>query len=239
MGTRRSKHNKGRKPLYKEHGTETIRHWDADEGVVEKRKLIPHVRNRTINVKPAPDIGLEAKVAAYLERRRAIAARKETDQQFPQRWNETPERISVVLPDWRAAEEVEPSRRDILMELFVERKITGSQLHIGRRWQSDRERATIQPNKSIDWSRPIAGAYSTRDINDAQWSAMRRRRNFIDQAGASTATLLDFCLEVDRGRDDLMKTFRVSACQVDAMVEDLIEKLQSFFGEHNARRTEH
>lgn len=58
MGTPRSKHNKGRKPFYKEHGRDTARHFKEPKG--PREKLVPTLRNVTpkpiLADLPAPEL---------------------------------------------------------------------------------------------------------------------------------------------------------------------------------------
>lgn len=239
MGTRRSKHNKGRKPLYKEHGTETARHFDFEAAERKPReKIVPIVRNR--KARPAAEVALTESVARYLANRPKNSKVDFADQPVPMA--DIPERQQWDISHLNSNEDgklVAPSERDILLQLYVERKISGLQLRAGRAWQWDMEAAAIQPNMSIDWATPRIGLhYQTRgDLTERQYQAMARRREFQRSIGTSALRMLDFCLDVDRGRADLIFWLQCAARNVDGVIRQLLDTLAAAQGvPHGQRR---
>lgn len=237
MGTRRSKHNKGRKPLYKDFERETIRRWSYDEEKPAREKIVPEKRNLSNARRPTPKPELADIVSQYLAKRQQDAARMEADKVFPERKREHEFRLidgSVFNPHLAADNDelVRSSDRDVLLQLFIERKISTGQLYAGRRWQTDRERATIQPNMTIDWSQSTSKMpYQRRgDLTGVQSAAMARRRQFIESSGVACASFLDFCLDADRGRSELMGLLRVDGVELSKIFDDLLSKLCVCFG---------
>lgn len=226
MGTRRSKHNKGRKPLYKEHRRHLI---EDDKPAHEKARMIPGTRRVRREATATPE--LADVVAAYLEKRSVENARKFAGQVFPAP-TKSPE-LRVINGDVfnpHLADDnpnlVQASESDVLLQLFVERKISGGQLHAGRRWQRIREQATIQPNACL-LARAWGGRpYQARgNISDAQVDAMTYRRDFLSYAGPAALAFLDFCLDADRGADELTRLFKIDRDQLAAIIDDLLSKL--------------
>jgi hypothetical protein len=239
MGTRRSKHNKGVKPRYKELGRESIRFTFDDEKPSHKKArqappwwvstAVPGVW-RTARRETCAQPELADAVAAYLEKRRAQNARVAAAQVFPTPLKSAEHRLidgGVFHP--HLADDnpnlVQTSERDVLMQLFVERKISAGQLHAGRQWQRIREQATLQPNASVlarAWSRP----YQVRgNISDRQAEAMEYRRDFCCYAGPAALASLDFCLDADRGTDELTRLLNVGLDQLTTIIDDLLSKL--------------
>lgn len=301
MGTRRSRHNKGRKPLYKEHGAESIRRWDFEEKP-KREKHIPVVRNLANSKRTPAEVELEVQVAAFLAQRNApppdlVALhekfggkcqhcgiqtnlgrfgpdRATRDHHIPRskgggeggnlilacaacnstRGNRDPTELPVAWrnlgrrqqSDYHLIEGaafrgdlkenendiVSVSERDIVLQLFIERRLSLKQLRAARIWQRYLEEATIQPNKTIDWSAAINPLnYQRRgDLVERQKLAMAHRRLFSDSVGVATAAFLDFCLDADRGRSDLMSALRVDGAAVAAVVDDLLTKLCIHYG---------
>lgn len=183
---------------------------------------------------PKQDVALTAEVKRYLEVRKAVDARKEANSIFPSRWTDLPEKTALPSAHHDDVERVEASRRDVLMELFVERKITAGRLHAGRVWQMMKEHATLQPSQSIDASGGGLHYQQRGEVTSGQWSAMQWRRNFIEYAGLTMTTMLDFCLEADRSRADIMRRTGQPAVIVEAMVEELLDKICVWRGELRA-----
>lgn len=225
MGTRRSRHNKGRKPLYKHFERDTIRQW-SDEKPEPERTVFNKPRTWTskTEVKASPE--LLPIVARYLETRKQVEARKQAGAVFPNARGE--EFSSLDIADHDTAARVQPSERDILLQLFVERKIGVGQLHAGRKWQMFREWATIQPNQTIDWSCGSVARmpYQKRgDLTESQCSAMKHRRLFLDYAGAVASSFLDFCLDADRGRAELLSSLKMESDQLAEIFDNLLTQV--------------
>lgn len=245
MGTRRSKHNRGRKPFYKDHDHTTLADIAPVEahGWEEEAEQFLHDRHANsfaeARYRPTrgylatrigkPDPELTASVKAYLAKRRAEQARLEAAAVFPD-VRRSPERVISTFDFTREADHVEPSHRDILMEMFVERKITHGQIYAGRRWQADKERAAIQPSRSIEWSNPGVPYQARGDLTGSQWAAMKRRSSFVAAEGIAMATFLDFCLEADRGRSELVQMTGITAVSLECAIEDMLTKLCRHFG---------
>jgi hypothetical protein len=238
MGTHKSKHNKGRKPLYKDFERVTVRHWMPEPKPLRER-LIPNVPRR--RARPPAAATLVEMVARYIEKRRETEARQEADKLFPRAKGPEFRTIdgTVFNPHFSDGlhDVVQSSERDVLLQLFIERKISAGYLHAGRRWQQLREQATIQPNMSIAWSQSIRRMpYQARgNLSDAQSSAMAYRRAFREYAGPAAVAFLDFCLDADRGRDDLTALLKMDRDQLAKVIEDALYRLCVFVGDHRAR----
>lgn len=232
MGTRRSKHNKGRKPLYKHFERDTIRQWTFGEEPTE-RNWDDREPQRIVysTAKPTPSPELLPIVQKYIEARKIVEARKEANSHFPAVGGNV---LALVEDGARnphlVAERVEPSERDVLLQLFVEHRISAGQLHAGRRWQAWREAAAIQPNATIDWSGEYKPYQARGNLTELQFAAMRARRQFLDYAGIASVTFLDFCLDADRGCADLMRLLRLDRRQIGDVLDDLLMKLCAFYG---------
>jgi hypothetical protein len=124
---------------------------------------------------------------------------------------------------------VPPPDRDVLLQLFVARKISRTQLNAGRLWQAQMECAAIQPLRSIDWSAPVSrGSYQPAgQLTDAQFTAMRWRRTFLEFAGAEAFRFLDFCLDGDRGRASIARTLKIQPQAVERYLEFLLAQIPS------------
>lgn len=229
MGTRKSRHNKGRKPLYKEVGRETVRRAFEDEKPAhEEARLIPFARRAHRETSAAPE--LADVVAVYLEKRRAENARKFDGQVFPAPKKSAEHRfIDGAEFNPHLADDnpdlVRASESDVLLQLFVERRISAGQLHAGRWWQRMREQATLQPNACFlarAWGKP----YQVRgNISDSQVDAMAYRRDFRSYAGPAALAFLDFCLDADRGGEELTRLLNIGRDQLAAVIDDLLSKL--------------
>lgn len=127
---------------------------------------------------------------------------------------------------------VRSSERDILLQMYVEKKISTQQLRAGRQWQHDMEAATIQPNTSIDWSEPRGGLhYQTRGtITERQHDAMTRRKEFSEAMGAIALRALDYCFDADRGRAELVSSLAGRGNSVDGIIRELLDLLASAKG---------
>lgn len=301
MGTRRSRHNKGRKPFYKEVDRETIRgiEWSAPKVIRERQ--VPQVRHLTARLRQRQpsNVHLVEEVQAFLARRNAPAPdlvalhnrfdgkcqycgkdtelsytaprddRATRDHVIPRSRGGTDDPDNITLACGRcnqlkankdlsggrelriisdlsyvnrhieygmpAEDRVAASHRDILLQLYAERKISAFQLRAGRAWQFDMERAAIQPNATIDWSEPRGGLHYQRrgDITEAQHEAMARRREFARAMGCHTVRALDFCLDVDRGRDQLASILRCSKKSVHEMMSRLLDLIAASTGEES------
>lgn len=299
MGTRRSKHNKGRKPFYKEINRETVRLYSTfpETARIDHRGLRctyckrplerVNARSRVAatrdHVTPASQGGTEVvpcciecnktkgtmspeqwanfmeinpnwwhrskqqarpqetkvepalveQVKQYLAKRKAEAARVQDVRLFDAPKGEEFRLIkSDVFAPFAEAELVRSSDRDAVLQLYVERKISAGQLHAARKWQVWKEQGSIQPNMTIDWSQSLKRApYQHRgDLTGSQWGALRRRQEFLTFAGPSCAALLDFCLEADRSRAELMSALKIDGDRLEAVFNELLTKLCECFG---------
>lgn len=241
MGTRKSKHNKGRKPLYKHFERDTVRTFQSEPEMMRTR-IIPDMRHRRTYQPENTDkvVALTAEVQRYIARRREIEARQESVKEFPKPSGEQFHLIdgSMFLPYFSDGRHdvVRPSERDVLLQLFVERKISAGQMHAGRRWQADKEWATLQPSRTIDWSASTRPYQARGTVTGSQWGAMKRRRSFIDAEGIAVATFLDFCLEPDRGLADVVRRTGAAVVILECAIDDLLTRLCRHFGGNRAAR---
>jgi len=187
---------------------------------------------RTLDrIKIAPEPELEEVVKRYL----AQKANADTEPSALERHNaeivHAPERVMLDAPiGANDSRQLAPRKHDILLQLFSERKISLGHFHAGRRWQWDREASTIQPVVTIDWSMSSPNPYQLDgEMTERQWEAMRRRKQFVAFAGLAAATMLDFMLEVDRGRADLIELTKMPAVQIECAIEELLEKVCECF----------
>lgn len=222
MGTHRSRHNKGRKPMYKHFERDSVRTWDFEEKPL-REKIVPIVRNNYASPKTKKTIQLIDEVRAFIEARkeRDALAKAETAHLAENAFH-----LIVGNHETDNKEVVAASARDVLLQLFMERKISGGHMYAGRRWQDIMERATLQPNMSIDWSQRVSlMPYQARGtVTDGQWSAMKTRRRFHDEHGPSLLGLLDFCLQPDRRRADLIRAFNTNDDELVKLFENLLGK---------------
>lgn len=209
---------------------------EADQFLEERRqstfKEARYISSKPAMFKVAPNPELEELVKRY------VAARhlKEPvgNPKLEAHNNEillAPEAVRLKTPEAIEPKQAAPISHDVLLQLFSERKITLGHFHAGRRWQWDREAATIQPNTSIDWSQSSPSPYQSEEMSERQWGAIRRRRVFAEHSGLAAATMLDFLLEVDRSRSDLMKLTGLPAVQIECALEELLEKVCECFAE--------
>jgi hypothetical protein len=122
-----SKHNEGRKPRYKEHGADSVRHVIVREKEVPG-KLIP----RTIaRAKAPPDVELTESVRRYLAERQipAVADPKPLVVEHPYEKAESGHNIRDGL------ENSISSRRDIVIEMYIEKTLRLAELNAARMWQ--------------------------------------------------------------------------------------------------------
>lgn len=228
MGTRRSRHNKGVKPLYKNIDRDSARFatWGILGEKPEREKPEPVIPRHV--VAPRVSVDLEESVKRFLEERAKAkapiiqtAARERRAAEFVN--------VSAFLSPAKEQEEssLTVSQDDILLQMFMERRLSGRQFRAGRIWQYDFEAATIQPNLSIDWSESVKGMHYQRcgDVTERQYNAMGRRRAFIEEAGSSVAAFLDFALGADRGRSHLLKLLAVDGDGLHAAVDSGLKTL--------------
>jgi hypothetical protein len=183
---------------------------------------------------------LAESVAQYLANRPRDNKPDFADQPFPMA--DVAERQQFNVEHYQSEDGgklVAPSERDILMQLYAEKKITALQLRAGRSWQWDMEAAAIQPNVSIDWSEPRGGLHYQKrgDLTERQYTSMMRRRDFQKSMGNAALLMLDACLDVDRGRSELTFMFKCRGQNVDATMRQLLDLLSAATGmtEHQRR----
>lgn len=224
MGTRRSRHNKGRKPMYKHFERETI--GDA-VSILEARPVRerfippPEQRGNYTAPKTAKVIELEASVVRYMAQRAQEMVKRKVERQCEV------EKIELTKGD-----RISFSNCDVLLQLFQDRQISRQQLLAGRVWQFNLQRATIQPIASIAWDRSTAEPqYQARGtLSDGQWEAMRRRRAFRRHVGAKYIALADYCLGRDWRRADLMAAMGIGHALLVKIIGDLLNEIAGNFG---------
>lgn len=229
MGTRRSRHNKGRKPLYKDFERDTVRTSSFDDQPRPREKFVPPPEMRGNYTAPRTQrvVELESAVIRFMERR---AEQSKQDHEEVSRRHQ-PERVSREFPDCDPVGTVRVSNSDILLQMFHHREISGRQLLAGRVWQFNLDRATIQPSATIALDPDAVRQYQARGtISDDQWDSMRRRRIFAEQVGNRYLRLADFCLGQDWRRADLMRSLGVSGGQLALILDDMLAKLAVHFG---------
>lgn len=206
MGTRRSKHNKGRKPLYKEHRSNLIE-------VDEKRApaTAPPVSIQRRAAAPAVEVQLTSEVISFLEKRREMEALRAAEVAKTKRHNlqvvASPEFVPMSMAE---VDRSGISPRDVLIQMYGAKEISFSLFRTGREWQRAMERGTIQPGRSIDWSVLIQNAAYQRkgDLCEVQRIAMIDRAAIAKFCGRGFVVALDRCLGLDVGRRELCALFR-------------------------------
>lgn len=223
MGTHRSRHNKGRKPLYKEHGSESFRNLDFNEKSGRK-KIIP--------VLPTPRrteraVELTETVARYL------AARK-TREAAPVKSPKLPALPAVQLRSLLPFDRdlVGTADHDIALKLYMERRASLNQLMSARMWQHYLEEYTVQPCVSIDPSSPLRNQMWQRDgdLDEAQHRAMIVRKIITKALGVARVRFLDAILQPDIGRTDAVKMFGVSWQKLEYELLYCLDALSIYFG---------
>lgn len=119
------------------------------------------------------------------------------------------------------------SERDILLQLYVEKKISRVEMEAGRLWQRYMTEATIQPCVSFDPATPVSQARLWQpdgDLTDRQYTAIRHRRIIEQAIGRGPRSLLDALLEPDVGRSAIIRTYGLASRQ-------LVERLRYFLKE--------
>lgn len=232
MGTHRSKHNKGRKPLYKEYGSlpdKDVPWWAANPAphAVHKPAFTP----RRLSP-PKVAVELTESVRRFLESRRAGPATLSLDP-LPS----MPERvisgeIFTGRPENNDGARARASTSDILLQLYTEEYLTIRHYRAGRIWQRDMESATIQPNLTINWAEPARGMHYQRrgDLTEYQWEAMGRRRAFAKEAGAAVANFLDAALDANMGRRALTIAFGLDSTTLGEAITGALDELSIHLG---------
>jgi hypothetical protein len=224
MGTHKSRHNKGRKPLYKEHGSDSARNFVER---VEKPADVTIPFRHQPRQNPNPE--LQAQVARYLAERRAetaIALAAEKKPVFNAHdFLPTIERQSLL--DLAIV-----SDRDLALQLYAERKIRKVELYAARMWQHYFEEYTIQPNISIDASAPMQKQSWQRDgdLSEPQYRALVVRKIATRALGRNRAAFLDRILAPDMGRRDAIRIFKTSGDVIELALKQLLNCLAIFFG---------
>jgi hypothetical protein len=236
MGANKQSRFHGKDPRYKNIERTTLADiapvepngWDSEADQFLADRQLNHFRETRIygaraSWKVAPNPELEDVVKRYLASRN-IAPILETEIEH------RPERVALETPAHAIDPlQIAPAKHDILLQMFMEKKISAGHFHAGRHWQYNREAATLQPNISIDWSMTSGSPYQNTEMSERQWEAIRRRRQFTQQFGVAAAAMLDFFLEVDRGRADLIELTRMPAVRIETALEELLEKVCECF----------
>jgi hypothetical protein len=114
----------------------------------------------------------------------------------------------MLVPFAPDADLVCVSQRDVLLQLYVERRIARVELLAGRTWQHLMEHATVQPCASVRFDQPVfqQGKWQPDgDLTDGQWEAIRRRAAVRECLGRPTVNFLDETLAPDVGRGTLRR----------------------------------
>lgn len=218
MGTRRSRHNRGRKPLYKEHGNDSVRH--GEEPTAPKVKLVPEVRNfmprKTI-------IWDDGKRKAATNEPRVIALPPSVDD----------ETCADLLADaLEAGRTIKLSQHDLLLHLYAERKIDNTLLRAGHLWQHHMEMSSIQRCISIDPSAPnyIQHWQKDGDLSESQHLALVKRKMVSGALGARGVKFLDLVLGPDVGRSEAMRLTHMNGNQLFHVLSWLLNGLAIYYG---------
>lgn len=232
MGTRSSRHNKGRKPLYKEHGTDSARFFvERVPQIVSEHPSIPF-RHAP---RPAPNPELEDRVRRYLEARKAAAeAERIVEELRVAAVRRTELREAKVIETMPIVEQylVSVSDRDISLQLYVEKKISINQLHCARLWQHYVEEHTLQPSQSIDASAPDHCQPWQRDgdMTEAQYRAVMIRKLVAGPLGQKRVRFLDIILQPDVGRTQARILFRAPWDRIQYELLWCLDALSIYFG---------
>lgn len=231
MGTRRSKHNKGRKPLYKEHGSlpdKDVPWWAANPAPHSVHK--PAFTPRRLS---PPKVAVELTESV----RRFLEARRHGPEKLPQSLPQMPERVIsgevfTGRPENNDGAKARASASDILLQLYTEERLTIRQYRAGRIWQRDMESATIQPNLTINWAEPARGMHYQRrgDLTEYQWEAMTRRRSFAKAVGPAVGSFLDAALDANMGRRALTLAFGLDPSTLEEAVAGALDELSIHLG---------
>lgn len=247
MGANKPSRFHGQKPRYKNVERTTLADilpietngWEneaanflADRQLADQKVHHPAGARRDL-FKVAPNPELEEAVKRYIaDRDTAESPQEKLYNGLKIPIDHQPERVALEAPACALdPKQIAPAAHDILLQMFVEKKIGLGYFHAGRRWQWDREAATLQPSVSIDWSRSSQSPYQDSELTEHQWDAIRRRKRFIAHSGIAIATMLDFFLEPDRGRSELMQLTKMSAVIIECTLEELLEKVCNCFAE--------
>lgn len=229
MGTRRAKHNMGRKPLYKDFDRPDRLRWSDETASIECEKQVPLKRGLgLLKIATAPD--LIPLVEKYL------ASRKVEPVGDPERRSaakEFPDRLiysggETILNDHL----IGVSDRDFLLQLYVEKKIHHTDFLAGRLWQHYAESAALQPDISIDPGLDIRdGKYWQRsgDITEKQHTAMMTRAIAERTTGRAGREFLDRILQPDVGRAALIRGGRAHYERCFKTLKALLVGLAIFF----------
>jgi hypothetical protein len=213
-----AKRNRGHDPIYKEIDRATVPHF--------KRafpKIVPDV-DHAARTKPTPNPELSESVRRYLAARNAseIEAKKSP---------------IVIEHDYAGArptrdlreglEKSSVSHRDIVIELYLERKLNIAELQAARMWQHYMEEMCLQPPISCDPSGYNGYQYQADgEISQSQYDAMVCRRIAESALGRPNRIFLDAILQPDIGRASISR----SRFTVEAKLKSLLMGLAIFFG---------
>jgi hypothetical protein len=234
MGTRRSRHNMGRKPSYKEHGHDSARNFVERVERIANQPTIP-TRHRPA---PSPCPELEAQVARYLAARKAeaeAALLAEKNRLASVRRAEINHTGIHVEPPILEELIVSVSDRDIPLQLYMARKISLNQLQCARLWQHYIEESTLQPSCSIDPSAPLQWKVWQRDgdMSEQQYRALTIRKFAIFAFGKARALFLDTILAPDVGRKRAIELFRAPWPRLQYELLWCLNALSIYFGRSN------
>lgn len=200
---RSSKHGHGRKPLYKEHGRETVRSFASERKELRSNDVPIHRSFAKFKVAPK-DPELLPLVQAYLAKRRAEL----TSQPEIKPPSKSPDDFAprVVIKDHaRWVDSVGISQRDLLIQLMIDRKIHAVHFASGRIWQHYMEKGTLQPNVSINpiYSHQAAPYQADGEITEKQYGAMQTRKIIERACKKRGREFLDRVLQPDFGYAEL------------------------------------
>lgn len=186
-----AKRNRGHDPLYKE-----VDRGSADIVRSSKTKIVPAV-DHTTRTKRVPEPELSESVRRYLAERQ-IASFPEADPSFVEHQYERgdgQQNLRTGLNDSIV------SHRDIVIEMYLDRKLRAVELTAARMWQHYMEESCIQPPTSFDpggnarYDYQLAGT-----ISESQHRAMVIRSIAEKAVGRASRIFLDAVLQPDIGR---------------------------------------
>jgi len=209
-----SKHNEGRKPRYKEHGAGDRRHLSPEKRVPEK--LIPRA---TARARAAPDVELTESVRRYLAERQepvTIASKPPVV-----------EHNDLIVGSRNLRESDFASQRDIVLEMYIDKRLSVAELQAARMWQHYMEEMCLQPPISCDPSGREGYQYQRDgEISQSQYDAMVCRRIAEKALGKPNRAFLDAILQPDIG----LKHLNGRKFEATAKLKQLLLSLAVFFG---------
>lgn len=235
MGTHKSRHNKGRKPLYKEHGIDSARNFVERIERIANDETVPLKRSS----RPSPNVDLEASVAKYLNELKAKAIQARSDEEARLAAARKPMVQEIAHePDLFKIDEqslISISDRDIPLQLYMEKSITVNQLRSARLWQHYLEECSLQPCVSIDPGQRLTKQCWQRDgdMSDEQYLAMIIRKMIAGPMGNGRVRFLDTILQPDVTRAAAIRSFRLRWSKIKYELLWCLDALSIYFGQES------